>query len=248
MKHLGLESVTAVQRGLREGILVDLIRRKDAGEDHSLHEAALVVGRRFHFDEAHATQVTRLALQLFDDLAPLHNLPASTRPLLEVAGLLHDIGNAVSYQKHHRHTYYLIQNAEIPGLRERERELVARIARYHRRSAPDPSHSGMEGLGPGEIRVVRKLSTLLRVADSLDRSHRQSIVRLQARLLPNAVLLRLKARNPLDLEMWDAAHEAPLFRRVFGRKLLLQVLRNPKELHRRPLRAAAYLAIDPRFR
>jgi len=165
-----------------------------------------------------------------------------------VAGLLHDIGNAVSYQKHHRHTYYLIQNAEIPGLRERERELVARIARYHRRSAPDPSHSGMEGLGPGEIRVVRKLSTLLRVADSLDRSHRQSIVRLQARLLPNAVLLRLKARNPLDLEMWDAAHEAPLFRRVFGRKLLLQVLRNPKELHRRPLRAAAYLAIDPRFR
>ena len=248
VRHLGLESVTAVQRGLREGILVDLIRRKEAAEDHSLHDASLVVGRRFHFDEAHATQVTRLALQLFDDLAPLHNLPASTRPLLEVAGLLHDIGNAVSYQKHHRHTYYLIQNAEIPGLRERERELVARIARYHRRSAPDPSHSGMEGLGPGEIRVVRKLSTLLRVADSLDRSHRQSIVRLQARLLPNAVLLRLKARNPLDLEMWDAAHEAPLFRRVFGRKLLLQVLRNPKELHRRPLRAAAYLAIDPRFR
>ena len=125
---------------------------------------------------------------------------------------------------------------------------MARIARYHRRSPPDPSHSGMEGLGPGEIRVVRKLATLLRVADSLDRSHRQSIVRVQARLLPNGVLLRLKTRNPLDLEMWDAAHEAPLFRRVFGRKLLLAVLRNPKEVHRRALRAAAYLVIDPRFR
>ena len=130
---------------------------------------------------------------------------------------LHDVGNAVSYQRHHRHSYYLIVNAEIPGLRERERELVARIARYHRRSPPDPSHSGMEGLGPGEVRVVRKLSTLLRVADSLDRSHRQSIVRLQARLLPNAVLLKLRARSPLDLELWDATHEAGLFRRVFGR-------------------------------
>jgi exopolyphosphatase/guanosine-5'-triphosphate,3'-diphosphate pyrophosphatase len=248
IKHLGLESVTAVQRGLREGILVDLIRRQEAGEDHSLHQASLVVGRRFHFDEAHATQVTRLALQLFDDLAPLHKLPASTRPLLEVAGLLHDIGNAVSYQKHHRHTYYLIQNAEIPGLRERERELVARIARYHRRSPPDPSHSGMEGLSPGEIRVVRKLSTLLRVADSLDRSHRQSIVRLQARLVPNAVLVKLQTRNPLDLELWDAAHESALFRRVLGRKLQIQVLRSAREVHRRSLRAAAYLVIDPRFR
>ncbi|HTS82331.1 MAG TPA: Ppx/GppA phosphatase family protein [Myxococcaceae bacterium] len=248
VKHLGLDSVTAVQRGLREGILVDLIRRRAAGEDHSLHEAALVLGRRLHFDEAHAAQVTRLGLQLFDDLAPLHRLPASARPLLEVAGLLHDIGNAVSYQKHHRHSYYLIVNAEIPGLRERERELVARIARYHRRSPPDPSHSGMEGLGPGEIRLVRKLATLLRVADSLDRSHRQSIVRLQARLLPNAVVVKLKARNPLDLELWDATHEAALFRRVFGRKLHLQVLRQPRELHRKAMRAAAYLAIDPRFR
>jgi exopolyphosphatase/guanosine-5'-triphosphate,3'-diphosphate pyrophosphatase len=248
VKHLGLESVTAVQRGLREGILVDLIRRKEAGEDHSLHEAALVVGRRFHFDEAHAVQVTRLGLQLFDDLAPLHNLPASARPLLEVAGLLHDVGNAVSYQKHHRHSYYLIVNAEIPGLRERERELVARIARYHRRSPPDASHSGMEGLGAGEVRLVRKLATLLRVADSLDRSHRQSIVRIQARLLPSAVLVRLKARSPLDLELWDATREAALFRRVFGRKLLLQVLRHPRELQRKSMRAAAYLVIDPRFR
>ena len=106
----------------------------------------------------------------------------------------------------------------------------------------------MEGLAAGEVRLVRKLATLLRVADSLDRSHRQSIVRLQARLLPNAVMVKLRARSPLDLELWDATHEAALFRRVFGRKLLLQVMRPPKELHRKSMRAAAYLAIDPRFR
>ncbi len=95
---------------------------------------------------------------------------------------------------------------------------------------------------------MRKLATLLRVADSLDRSHRQSIVRIQARLLPSAVLVKLKARSPLDLELWDATREAALFRRVFGRKLLLQVLRHPRELQRKSMRAAAYLVIDPRFR
>jgi len=80
--HLGLETVTAVQRGLRDGILVDLVRRIDSpADDHSLAEAALLIGRRFQFDEAHSAQVTRLALQLFDDLAPLHRLPASSRPL-----------------------------------------------------------------------------------------------------------------------------------------------------------------------
>ena len=192
--------------------------------------------------------MTRLALQLFDELAPLHNLPASARPLLEVAALLHDVGNAVSYQRHHKHSYYLIQNADIPGLRERERELVARIARYHRRSPPDPSTPGWRASARPRRRVVRKLATLLRVADSLDRSHRQSIVRLQARLLPNAVMVKLRARSPLDLELWDATHEAGLFRRVFGRKLLMQVMRSPRELHRKSLRAAAYLAFDPRFR
>lgn len=243
VEHLGLESVTAVQRGLRDGILVDLVRRIDSpADDHSLADAALLIGRRFHFDEAHATQVTRLALQLFDDLAPLHRLPASARPLLEVAAVLHDIGNSVSYNRHHRHSYYLIQNSEIPGLRDRERELVARIARYHRRSAPDASHSGMDGLQPAEVRVVRKLATLLRLADSLDRSHRQTVLRAQARLLPSAVVVKLRARQPVDLELWDAAHESALFRRVFGRKLIVQVVRATQKPLRHGVRVNSRLA------
>ena len=249
VEHLGLESVTAVQRGLRDGILVDLVRRLDApADDHSLGDAARLIGRRFQYDEAHSDQVTRLVLQLFDDLAPLHRLPASARPLLEVASLLHDIGNAVSYNRHHRHSYYLIQNVDIPGLRDRERELVARVARYHRRSAPDGGHSGMDGLQTSEVRVVRKLATLLRLADSLDRSHRQTVLHLQARLLPSAVVVKLRARQAVDLELWDAAHEAALFRRVYGRKLVVQVVRANRRLQRRGLRVAARLALDPRWR
>jgi exopolyphosphatase/guanosine-5'-triphosphate,3'-diphosphate pyrophosphatase len=184
------------------------------------------VGKRLSYDEEHAAQVSRIALALFDDLATVHKLPASARPLLEVAALLHDLGNAVSYHRHHKHTYYLINNAEIPGLPERERELVARIARYHRRTEPDFKHSGMEGLSLPEMRVVRGAATLLRVADSLDRSHRQIIHRVRARLTPRSATVFLQARQPVDLELWDAAHEAKLFRRVFGRKLAFHVGRS----------------------
>jgi exopolyphosphatase/guanosine-5'-triphosphate,3'-diphosphate pyrophosphatase len=223
-RHLGLKAVVAIDRGLRGGVLIDLHRRRlDGSGETSVAGAARVLGRRFYFDERHASQVARIALSLFDELADLHKLPASVRPFLEAAALLHDVGNAVSYQKHHRHTQYLIQNADIPGLADRERDLVARIARFHRRSAPELDHAGMSGLTPAEARVVRKLATLLRVADALDRSHHQPIHSVRTRKSPQDVSVRLKVRAPVDLELWDVAHEAPLFRKVFGRRLRVEI-------------------------
>jgi exopolyphosphatase / guanosine-5'-triphosphate,3'-diphosphate pyrophosphatase len=220
--HLSLRAVTAVDRGLRHGVLVDLVRRRfRKAEDSSLLDAARALGRRFHFDEAHALQVTRLSLALFDQLAPLHRLPMAVRPYLEAAAVLHDVGHAVSYQKHHRHTEYLVRNGDIPGLTDRERDLAARIARYHRRSAPDVHHDGMNGLAPGDARVVRKLATILRIADALDRSHAQPVSDLRTRLGERRVTIHLVARGPVDLELWDVAHELALFRRVFGASLLL---------------------------
>lgn len=225
MTHLNLEAVTAVNRGLREGLLVDLLRKQSAMQDRSLANAALALGRRFYIDQRHAEQVTRIALALFDELAALHKLPAAVRPFLEVAALLHDIGNAVSYERHHKHTYYLIHNADIPGLADRERELVARIARYHRRSDPETGHNGMEGLTHSEMNTVRKLATLLRVADALDKSHHQPIGDVHAQARNGVVKLALKARSPIDLELWDLEHEQSLFRRVFGKRLEVDVRR-----------------------
>ena len=103
--HLSLHAVTAVDRGLRHGVLVDLVRRRFRDvDDSSLIDAAWTMGRRFFFDEAHAMQVARLAMAMFDQLAGLHRLPMAVRPYLEVASVLHDIGHSVSYQRHHRHT------------------------------------------------------------------------------------------------------------------------------------------------
>ncbi|WNG50450.1 Ppx/GppA family phosphatase [Archangium minus] len=223
-KHLGVESVTGVNRGLRDGLLVDLLYRQDTTrEDHSLADAAVSMGRRLFFEEKHARQVAALALTLFDELASLHNLPLSCRPYLEVAALLHDVGNAVSYERHHKHTYYLIHNGDIPGLTDRERELVARVARYHQRSPPELNHSGMQGLSAAEARLVRKLATLLRVANALDSSHHQPVKELRAVNGRDAVSLHFKARQPVDLELWTVERETALFRRVFNKRLTLHV-------------------------
>jgi exopolyphosphatase/guanosine-5'-triphosphate,3'-diphosphate pyrophosphatase len=220
--HLSLHAVTAVDRGLRHGVLVDLVRRRfrDA-DDSSLIDAARTMGRRFFFDEAHAMQVATLAMAMFDQLAGLHRLPMAVRPYLEVAAVLHDIGHSVSYQKHHRHTEYLVRNGDIPGLADRERDIVARIARFHRRSPPDLHHPGMEGLSTGEARGVRKLATLLRVADALDRSHAQPISNIRAEISGGRAVLRLQTQGPADLELWDVGHEAQLFHKVFGARLVV---------------------------
>ena len=223
MLHLKLDAVTAVDRGLRQGILIDLLKRQNThGKDTALAEAAIQLGLHFRFDRPHAEQVSRLALVLFDHLTALHGLPESARSFLEVAALLHDIGNSISYGQHHKHTYYLLTSSDMSGLSDREKEIVARIARYHRRSPPETKHSGMGGLAAPERRLVRKLATLLRVADSLDRSHHQLVQGLTVTPGRHAVTLRLKTGAPADLELWDVAHEAPLFRHVFGRRLLVK--------------------------
>lgn len=220
MKRLKVHTITAVDRGLREGILYDLIKRRRVDvDDHSLSEAALALGRRFAFSEAHGVQTKKLALTLFDDLAGLHQLPAAARPYLEVAALLHDLGHAVNYQKHHKHTHYLIVSSDLPGISERERHLIGLIARFHRRSKPEPQHELLKDLTPAEFRMVRKCAALLRVADSLDRSHHQPVKGLAAQVKGRTVALTVKARDSVDLELWDLQHELELFREVFGKSL-----------------------------
>ncbi len=220
MRHLKVETITAVDRGLREGVLHDLVRRRRADQnDHTLADAAMLIGTRFGFSEAHARQVSRLSLALFDELAGVHQMPAAARPWLEVAALLHDVGHSINYQKHHKHTHYLILNADIPGLTDRERAIVGAIARFHRRSAPSLTHELMQPFTTTEARIIRKCATLLRVADSLDRSHRQPVQKIDLRVIGRSVQLKVRAKQSIDLELWDLEHERELFREVFGKSL-----------------------------
>jgi exopolyphosphatase/guanosine-5'-triphosphate,3'-diphosphate pyrophosphatase len=219
-RHLGLSAVTAVGTGLRNGILVELSRNGERPDGENA-EVLVALGRRFGFDEPHAAQVARLALALYDGLGRLHGLPPRARRILEAAALLHDVGHAISVHSHHKHTYYLVANADLPGFPDRERELVALVARYHRRSLPGRKRRDLASLSASELGMVRKLVAILRVADALDRSHQQVVrdVRVSGRRA--AVELRVRARGPLDLELWDAEREAPLFQKVFSRRLEL---------------------------
>jgi exopolyphosphatase/guanosine-5'-triphosphate,3'-diphosphate pyrophosphatase len=221
MRHLDLGDITAVGTGLRNGILVELSRRDEGRPDARSAEVLLALGRRFQFDEPHATQVARLALALHDRLAGVHGLPPRARVILEAAALLHDLGHAVSVHSHHKHTYYLVANADLPGFTDRERELVATVARYHRRSRPGRDRRDLESLSAAELGLVRKLVALLRVADALDRSHQQPVRDVRPEIRRGAVELKLAARGPLELELWDAAREAGFFQRVFSRRLVL---------------------------
>jgi exopolyphosphatase/guanosine-5'-triphosphate,3'-diphosphate pyrophosphatase len=222
MRHLGLDAVVAVDTGLRNGVLRDLALRSPAAAAAAAEgrtQAVLALGRRFAFDERHARQVTRLALQLFDQLAVVHGLPASARGLLEAAALLHDVGHAVSPQRHHKHTLYLVQNADIAGFSDRERQLVALVARYHRRTPPDRGRPDLDELSAAELKLVRRLVAMLRIADALDRSHHQPVVDLRAAARPGAVRVTARARGPLDLELWDVEREAAWFRKAMGRRI-----------------------------
>lgn len=229
--HLNLQSITAVDRGLRDGVLVDLMRRRSTSQSDSwIMQAAEALGHRFQFDEAHGRQAARISLALFDGLRSVLGLPLSARSFLEVAALLHDIGNSVSYAKHHRHTYYLINNADIPGLADREREIVACIARFHRRNLPDTGHPDLANLTRAEAQLVRKLAALLRVADSLDRSHHQPVHKVKVTAQRDGALLHLNVSGHVDLELWDFEREAKVFKDVFGRKLALRLRRRTRAL------------------
>ena len=127
----------------------------------------------------------------------------------------------MSYQRHHKHSHYLIQNLEIPGLTDRERAIVGAIARFHRRSWPDASHEVLRPFLASEVRVIRQCAMLLRVADALDRSHHQPVQQISTTSRGPRVRLAVRAKQSVDLELWDLQHELELFHEVFGKQLVV---------------------------
>lgn len=220
----GAGEIVVPHVGVGDGALLDLVEELTTHtlhvdrQEREVYGAAMALGRRYQFDEAHARHVAMLALTLFDQLRELHGLGETDRRILLGASLLHDIGQYVSYRKHHKHSLYLIQNGDLSVFTPSEIPLVALVARYHRRAEPKSHHHIWQGLdGEDRDRVV-KLASLLRVADSLDREHLQRVQAVRARAVDGAVLLELEARGDLLLEQWALEKKGAMFRRVFGRE------------------------------
>src|SRR5256714_3193738 len=222
MRKLRVEEMQVTTRGLRDGLMADLVRREVRPPAAGLHEENAVLeglrafGRRCGYREPHAEQVAHLSLSLFDQLRSLHRLGPEERALLHAAALLHDVGTFVSYNRHHKHGYYLLFYADLPGFTDRERELIATIARYHRRSVPKDRHEVFQLLTPAERVVVRGLAAILRVADGLDRGHRRQVRRLEVSRRAPGMRIDVWAEKGADLEVWSAQQKSELLAEVSG--------------------------------
>ena len=214
--------------GVKEGLVLDLVdwisdeAAHSNRREHTIRSAAVALGRRFQFDEVHGRQVARLSLQLFDQLKDLHGLGKRERNLLLAGALLHDIGQFVSYRRHHKHSMYLIANSELPGMSPEDIRVVAALARYHRRSEPKGTHPEYQALGKEDRKAVPKLAALLRVADALDREHIDRVASLTARQTEEGLLLEVETRGSLTLEEWALRRKGKMFESVFGSPIRLE--------------------------
>jgi exopolyphosphatase/guanosine-5'-triphosphate,3'-diphosphate pyrophosphatase len=216
------DAIVAPGVGLKEGLAAELALKHFRVWDPKLDEhlaarAAVQLGRRYQFDETHATQVDRIAAQLFDRLAELHECGPEDRVLLRVAALTHDIGEFVESSSHHKHTQYILEHSDIMGLSPELRALVGCIARYHRRAEPSQKHETFGGLDAESQRKVRRLAAILRLADALDRGHRSKVQSLDVTLSHREVTLRATGREDLSLELWTTARKAAMFEHIFKR-------------------------------
>ena len=209
-------SITVSAFGLREGLLLDM-----AGAEESAVRDPLRLFREFaercQSDRPHVEHVRRLALQLFEQLGATLGCAPQEQLLLEAAGLLHDVGQLVSYPKHHKHSYSLITHAERLGLNPRDREIVALVSRYHRRTGPRGRHPEFAAISPEDQGVVRRLSAILRVADGLDRGHSAAVETVTARLDSKVLTLAVTPASPdtdVGLECWGASRKADVLAKL----------------------------------
>jgi len=182
--------------------------------------SAKLLGRKYDFEADHAMTVSRFAVQLFDSMRRVHRMGDRERIMLEVAGLLHDIGYYVGTSDHHKHSYYLIKASPIIGLDDSQREVVAAVARYHSRASPKPSHREYEELSSSEQSIVAKLAPLLRLAEALDREHANKVKQLRISA-GKKLTLRLRGGGDLLLERWALARNSELFETVYKRKVVI---------------------------
>jgi exopolyphosphatase/guanosine-5'-triphosphate,3'-diphosphate pyrophosphatase len=231
VRRLGAEELTLCDLALREGLVLDYIHRnrRQIAQVDSIPDvrrrSAIELAERCNYYSEHAQQVARLALALFDQTRAIHGLTDREREWLEYAALMHDLGVHISYERHHRHSYYLIKNGDLRGFHPDEIEVIGLIARYHRRGTPKRSHQEYAQLPAPLRRTVRTLSSILRVAESLDRSHAQVISGLELRDEGKDMLLQIHTGSDAELELWAASHHSKPFEELVRKPVRLEVSR-----------------------
>ena len=232
MQECGAQELMLSERGLRDGILLDHVLRESAAREQfqalSVRKRSILeLAATCNYEPQHAQEVTRLALRLFDELARLrqHQFGAAARELLEYASITHDIGAFISQSNHQKHAYYIVRNADLLGFDETELDIIGNVARYHRKGIPRRRNANLRELTRAEIRLVRVLAAILRVAEGLDRSHLSLVrdIRLTMSARPRRFLLTILSDADCELETWGVMNSRDLFEYAFEGALTVEV-------------------------
>jgi exopolyphosphatase/guanosine-5'-triphosphate,3'-diphosphate pyrophosphatase len=211
---------------MRDGLLLDVVRGEEGIDDSGLIEATLQSARslaaKYGYDEPHGNHVSDLAVAIFDALQNDHGMTPRQRLLLQVAGIVHEVGSYVGSSAHHKHSYYLISNSGVFGLRRDELEIVAQVSRYHRRSAPRSRHVEYMALPKPSRMLVSRLAAILRVADALDHGHSQQIRDVRFQRSDDEFVIIVPHVADLSLERRNLAGKVDLFEDVYGMTVRLE--------------------------
>jgi exopolyphosphatase/guanosine-5'-triphosphate,3'-diphosphate pyrophosphatase len=226
MRRARLEELRLCTWALREGLLLELAEVPTTRTARTLsarHRSVEGLARHLAGANAHGRHVAVLAGKLFDGLGDVLGLPPDARELLEHAAVLHDIGHAISRERHHRHTAYLVRSSELLGFEPVEVEILAQVARAHRKQPPKSSSEELLRLPPRARHVVRGLAALLRVADALDRTHFGVIKDLDVRVTPKRITITVESGTEhAELETWAAERRTDFLARLAGRRIVVE--------------------------
>jgi exopolyphosphatase/guanosine-5'-triphosphate,3'-diphosphate pyrophosphatase len=224
-RYLNLRSFIVPCVGVREGILLDLMAAQYSGaavSDEERHAAERLragaewFARRLNYDGPHAEQVRQLAVSLFDQLRPLHEMGPELRLVLELGAILHDVGHVVSNKSHHRHGEYLIRNGEIPGLRGWRRDMAADLVRYHNcKSEPQKDHKFHASLDGKRRQQERMLTAILRIAEKLESEHRRMVGGVSVDIARGQAIFRVQMQNGSRLDIAGLTRKSALFEGEF---------------------------------
>lgn len=230
---LDLPDMTVSEFALREGIIYDTIRKWEHFQDleHSKHlddirqKSILNLLVSYTRDQEYARHVSKLALDIFDQLQSIHRLGKEEREYLEASSLLHEVGLFISHSAYHKHSYYLIRNSEaMLGFTWGEIEIIALTARYHRKSSPKSKHREFQRVGPREQETVEKLSAILRIASACNRNRQGLIETVKCQVRKNQAIFTLVTNQNYDksLELWACEEQANSFESAYGMVPLFQ--------------------------
>lgn len=222
MRHFGTNLLRINSGGIREGLIIRSLKKHGLwaleDEQRDWLTSVTAFARSCHTDEGHGQQVRNLALEIFNALPDQPELDLRARMMLEAAAILHDVGYFISYDKHHKHAYHLIRHANLFDFSPRETEIIANLARYHRKSIPKDRHENFTRLSETDQQLVCKLGGILRLADGLDRRRSSVVKDLSCYSVDNRFIIELYGEVDLSVEIYGARVKCDLFRAAFGKK------------------------------